>query len=133
MHADRHRSKARNHAALRNAIDYSGGSEGAGRVFPSLLFSAHLINCAHLINLMADFPAIDQKPKIAQTFNAITHNCAPTFARFFFRGGVGSTSTRGPHVKVGNADRIPRETLEERLEKTPSNARCFAQEFSLMC
>ena len=40
--------------------------------FPSLLFSAHLINCAHLINLLTNFPAVDQKPKITQTFNAIT-------------------------------------------------------------
>jgi hypothetical protein len=28
---------------------------------------------------------------------------------------------------------ISRETLEKRLEKTSSNARCFAQDSSLMC
>ena len=41
--------------------------------------------------------------------------------------------TKGNELKIGNADRTPRETLEERLEKTPSNARCFAQGSSLMC
>ena len=41
--------------------------------------------------------------------------------------------TRGVLVKIDPADRTPRETLEERLEKTPSNARCFAQGFYLMC
>ena len=41
--------------------------------------------------------------------------------------------TKGEKVKIGTADRTPRETLEERLEKTPSNARCFAQGSSLMC
>jgi hypothetical protein len=45
----------------------------------------------------------------------------------------------GPEVlnlelkKIGTADRTPRETLEKRLDKTPSNARCFAQGSSLMC
>jgi hypothetical protein len=33
----------------------------------------------------------------------------------------------------GYVDRFSRETLEERLEETPSNARCFAQGSSLMC
>ena len=41
--------------------------------------------------------------------------------------------TKGEKVKIGPADRTPRETLEQRLEKTPSNARCFAQGSSLMC
>jgi hypothetical protein len=41
--------------------------------------------------------------------------------------------TKGKKLKIGAADRTPRETLEERLEKTPSNARCFAQGTSLMC
>jgi hypothetical protein len=40
--------------------------------------------------------------------------------------------TKGETVKVGTTDRTPRETLEERLEKTPSNARCFAQGSSLL-
>jgi hypothetical protein len=40
--------------------------------------------------------------------------------------------TKGETIKIGTADRTPRERLEERLEKTPSNARCFAQGFSLM-
>jgi hypothetical protein len=35
------------------------------------------------------------------------------------------TGYKGPHLKFGTADRIPRETLEERLEKTgkPENAK----------
>ena len=36
-------------------------------------------------------------------------------------------STKGVLIQIGAADRTPRETLEERLEKTPSNAHCFAQ------
>jgi hypothetical protein len=40
---------------------------------------------------------------------------------------------KGPKLKIGTADRTPRETLEERLEKTLSNARCFAQGSSLVC
>jgi hypothetical protein len=39
----------------------------------------------------------------------------------------GDSSTEGDKVKIETADRTPRETLEERLEKTPSNARFFAQ------
>ena len=35
-------------------------------------------------------------------------------------------------LKIAYADRTPRETLEKRLERTPSNARCFAQGLSLM-
>jgi hypothetical protein len=34
---------------------------------------------------------------------------------------------------IGTADRTPRETLKERLAKTPSCARCFAQGSSLVC
>jgi hypothetical protein len=30
---------------------------------------------------------------------------------------------KGDQIKIGPADRTPRETLEERLEETPSNAR----------
>ena len=41
--------------------------------------------------------------------------------------------TKGITIQIGAVDRTPRETLEERLEKTPSNARCFAQDSSLMC
>ena len=41
--------------------------------------------------------------------------------------------TKGPQLKIGTADQAPRKTLEERLEETPSNARCFAQGSSLMC
>ena len=41
--------------------------------------------------------------------------------------------TKGGKVKIEHADQTPRETLEERLDKTPSNARCFAQGSSLMC
>jgi hypothetical protein len=41
--------------------------------------------------------------------------------------------TKGKKKKIGTADRTPRETLEKRLEKTPSNARCFAHSSSLMC
>ena len=41
--------------------------------------------------------------------------------------------TKGKKLQIGAADRTPRETLEERLEETPSNARCFAQGSSLMC
>jgi hypothetical protein len=36
-------------------------------------------------------------------------------------------------LKIGTVDQTPRETLEERLEGTPSNARCFAQGSSSMC
>jgi hypothetical protein len=41
--------------------------------------------------------------------------------------------TKGKKVKIDIADRTPRETLEKRLDKTPSSARCFAQGSSLMC
>jgi hypothetical protein len=41
--------------------------------------------------------------------------------------------TKGDPIKIGPADRTPRETLEKRLEKTPSNARCFAHGSSLLC
>jgi hypothetical protein len=37
--------------------------------------------------------------------------------------------TKGIKKKIDPADRTPRETLEKRLEETPSNARCFAQGF----
>ena len=40
--------------------------------------------------------------------------------------------TKGGRLKIGLADRTPRETLEERLEKTLSSARCFAQGSSLI-
>ena len=40
---------------------------------------------------------------------------------------------KGELVKIDPTDRTPRETLEERLEKTPSNARCFAQGSPLVC
>jgi hypothetical protein len=36
-------------------------------------------------------------------------------------------------LKFGRADRTPRETLQKRLEKTPSNARYFTHVSSLMC
>ena len=42
-------------------------------------------------------------------------------------------ATKGVLVKNGVADRTPRETLEEHLEKTPSDARCFAQGSSSIC
>jgi hypothetical protein len=42
-------------------------------------------------------------------------------------------STKGDQLKIGAADRTLRETLEKRLEETPSNARCFGQGSSLMC
>ena len=42
-------------------------------------------------------------------------------------------ATKGVLVKNEVADRTPRETLEEHLEKTPSDARCSAQGSSLMC
>ena len=42
-------------------------------------------------------------------------------------------NTKGDPVIFCTADRTPRETLEKRLEETPSNARCFAQGSSLMC
>jgi hypothetical protein len=42
-------------------------------------------------------------------------------------------STKGILFQIGPADRFSRETLEKRLEETPSNARCFAQGSSLMC
>ena len=45
----------------------------------------------------------------------------------------GGTGTKGDPMKIGTADRTPRETLEKWLEKTPSNAHCFAQGSSLMC
>ena len=45
----------------------------------------------------------------------------------------GFRSTKGNEFQIGAADRFSRETLEKRLEKTPSNARCFAQGSSLMC
>jgi hypothetical protein len=41
--------------------------------------------------------------------------------------------TKGTQIRIGYVDRISRETLEKRLEKTPSNARCFAQGLCLMC
>ena len=44
-----------------------------------------------------------------------------------------SVRTKGDQLKIGYVDRISRETLEERLDKTPINARCFAQGLSLMC
>ena len=37
-----------------------------------------------------------------------------------------NVGTKGDPIKIGTADRTPRETLEERPEKTPINARCFA-------
>ena len=40
--------------------------------------------------------------------------------------------TKGKLIQIGAADRTPRETLKERLDKTPSNARCFAQGSYLM-
>jgi hypothetical protein len=46
---------------------------------------------------------------------------------------TGFRPTKGEELKIGAADRTPRETLEKRLEETPSNARCFAQGSSLMC
>ena len=46
---------------------------------------------------------------------------------------VQSVLTKGKQIQIGYVDRISRETLEKRLEKTPSNARCFAQGSSLMC
>jgi hypothetical protein len=47
---------------------------------------------------------------------------------FFLKKG-----TKGEKKQIGATDRTPRETLEGRLDKTPSNARCFAQGSSLMC
>jgi hypothetical protein len=41
--------------------------------------------------------------------------------------------TKGEPIQIWYVDWISRETLEKRLEKTPSNARCFAQGSSLMC
>jgi hypothetical protein len=41
--------------------------------------------------------------------------------------------TKGETIKNGDADRTPPETLEERLENTPSYARCFAHCSSSMC
>jgi hypothetical protein len=41
--------------------------------------------------------------------------------------------TEGLQLKIDHTDRTPREMLLERLEETPSNARCFAQGSSLMC
>ena len=41
--------------------------------------------------------------------------------------------TKGDQLKIGYVDRMSRETLEKRLEKTPSNAHCFAQGSSSMC
>jgi hypothetical protein len=40
---------------------------------------------------------------------------------------------KGEKKEIYIVDRISRETLEERLEEMPSNARCFAQGSSLMC
>jgi hypothetical protein len=40
---------------------------------------------------------------------------------------------KGLLLKIEHANRTPRETLEKRLEETPSNARCFAQGSSSMC
>ena len=45
----------------------------------------------------------------------------------------GGTGTKGDPIKSGTTDRTPRETLEERLEETPSDARCFAQGSSSIC
>jgi hypothetical protein len=46
---------------------------------------------------------------------------------------IQKSGSKGDGVKIDRADRTPRETLEERLEETPSNARCFAQGSFLMC
>jgi hypothetical protein len=43
------------------------------------------------------------------------------------------TGTTDPQLKIGATDRTLRETLQERLDETPNNARCFAQGSSLMC
>jgi hypothetical protein len=40
---------------------------------------------------------------------------------------------KGAEVNFCTADRTPREMLDKRLEKTPSNARCFAKGSSFMC
>jgi hypothetical protein len=37
------------------------------------------------------------------------------------------TSTKGDPIKIGYRIWYPRETLEKRLDKTPSNARRFEQ------
>jgi hypothetical protein len=47
--------------------------------------------------------------------------------------GESVLNTKGILFQIGYVDRFSRETLEERLEETPSNARCFAQGSSLMC
>jgi hypothetical protein len=56
---------------------------------------------------------------------------------FFSASGVDfkGYSTKGKQIQIDTADRFSRETLEKRLEQTPSNARCFAQPqgSSLMC
>ena len=43
------------------------------------------------------------------------------------------TSTKGETVKNDPQIGYLEERLEKRLDKTPSNARCFAQGSSLMC
>ena len=42
-------------------------------------------------------------------------------------------SIKGNQLKLDLTDWTPRETLEERLEKTSSDTRCFAQGSSLIC
>ena len=46
---------------------------------------------------------------------------------------VPAPTTKGVLIQIGYVDRISRETLQKRLEETPSNARYFAQGSSLMC
>ena len=65
---------------------------------------------------------------IAQRARALlAHTKLSIYGAYFF------FLPQGEKKKIGTADRTPRETLEKRLEKTPSNARCFAQGSSLMC
>ena len=59
---------------------------------------------------------------------------APIYAKFspIAALALGYLRTKGDPIKIGATDRTSRETLEERLDKTPSNALCFAQGSSLM-
>jgi hypothetical protein len=55
------------------------------------------------------------------------------YRRYSYLGTSSYGRTKGIQFQNGYVDRFSRETLEKRLDKTPSNARCFAQGSSLMC
>jgi hypothetical protein len=59
------------------------------------------------------------------------HTCTRTRTKFSNLYAV-VLATEGGKKTIGIADRTPRETLEKRLEKMQSNARCLAKGSYLM-